>query len=715
MIIMKLSYSKTQKIGMLIIIFILFLMAGVVVTREGSTISLLENIIKIYNPIYQDLSEINQQLLFAGFQFFRYDEDIKKQKTATKKSLDTIKALLSTFYNTLQQRKKQDHQLGGLIAIYQKTERTYRRFLTAYYAYYSNIYTRDRSYTYSLGAKRELENIISQSIVDAASTLTQFNQSHAALLAHEINQLTRSLFILLLFMFFLLLVTITIIFLLAKILNQSIKKIRDHAQKISEGNFDEPLQEFANDDVGVLARMIDKMRINLKSYIDSLQKEIKTRKKTEEKITYLAYHDELTGLPNRAYFNQMLEREIERAKRHDQFLAIMFLDIDNFKTVNDTYGHNIGDSLIQATAKRLKENLRAEDIISRISGDEFMILLSGLQDPNEVAFIGQKLINSFAHSFVLKSIELRITVSIGFSIFPLTSRNPVELLKLADIAMYRAKETGKNSCQNYDKALDKLHKEQLEIYNQLPFALERNEFYLVYQPIINTHRGKIVGIEVLLRWLLPSKGQIPPLTFLPIVEKSSLFKQLGFWIIDEAFKQLKKWQESFDLAENYISINLSAIQLETDIINQHIFNTAGNLKVNPKNVGFELTESSIMTNLDRSKKIIQSLHHHGFKLVIDDFGTGFSSFSRLKELDVSILKIDKSFVDDIGKNEMGERIIKSIIALAETLGLSIIAEGVEKKEQVEFLSKNRCPIVQGFYYSKPLKADDMTEYLKTHL
>lgn len=712
---MKLSYSKTQRIGILLIILLLFLMGGIILVRDGSTISLLENITNIYNPIYQDLSEINQQFLFAGFQFFRYDNDIEKQKTETKKSLDEIKRLLSAFDNSLQQEKKQHHSIAGLAEIYQKTQTTYRRFLTAYYAYYSNIYTKDRSYTYSLGAKHELENVITQSIVDASNILNQFNKSHAALLAHEIDQLTRSLFILLSFIFFLLLITITIIFMLAKILNQSIKKIRDHAQQISEGNFDEPLQDFAHDDVGVLARMIDKMRINLKSYIHNLQEEIKTRKKTEEKITYLAYHDELTGLPNRIYFNRVLEREIERAKRHNHFLAIMFLDIDNFKTVNDTYGHDVGDLLIQATAKRLKENLRAEDIISRISGDEFMILLSGMQDPNEAAFIGQKLINSFANSFILQSIELRITVSIGFSIFPLTSKNPDELLKLADIAMYRAKETGKNNCQNYDKELDKLHKEQLEIYNKLPFAMERNEFYLVYQPIMNIHLGKIVGMEVLLRWLLPSKGLIPPMTFLPIAEKSSIFKQLGFWIIDEAFKQLKKWQELFDLSENYISINLSAIQLESETINQHISNTAGNLKVNPKNVGFEITESSIMTNLDRSKKILKNLYYHGFKLLIDDFGTGFSSFARLKELDITTLKIDKSFIDDIGQNEMGERIIKSIIALAETLGLSIIAEGVETKEQVEFLLKNQCSIVQGFYYSKPLKVDEMTEYLKTHL
>lgn len=712
---MKLSYSKTQKIGMLLIILLLFLMSGVILIRDGSTISLLENITKIYNPIYQDLSEINQQFLFAGFQFFRYDDDIEKQKMETKKSLDEIKQLLSAFYNSLQQEKEQHHSIGGLTAIYQKTQTTYRRFLTAYYAYYSNIYTRDRSYTYSLGAKRELENVITQSIVDASSILNQFNKSHAALLAHEIDQLTQSLFILLSFIFFLLLVTIMIIFMLAKILNQSIKKIRDNAQKISEGNFDEPLQEFANDNVGVLARMLDKMRVNLKSYIENLQEEIKTRKKTEEKITYLAYHDELTGLPNRIYFNRVLEREIERAKRHNLFLAIMFLDIDNFKTVNDTYGHDIGDLLIQATAKRLKENLRTEDIISRISGDEFMILLSGLQDPNEAAFIGQKLINSFSKSFILQSIEFRITVSMGFSIFPLTSKNPDELLKLADIAMYRAKETGRNNCQNYDKELDKLHKEQLEIYNKLPFALERNEFYLAYQPIIDVSDNKIVGMEVLLRWLLPSKGLILPDTFLSIAEKSSIFPQLGFWIIDEAFKQLKKWQNLFDLSENYLSINLSAIQLETEKINQHIFNSAGNLKVNPKNIGFEITESSIMTNLDRSKKILKDLHRHGFKLLIDDFGTGFSSFARLKELDITTLKIDKSFIDDIGQNEMGERIIKSIIALAETLGLSTIAEGVETKEQAEFLLKNQCPIVQGFYYSQPLKVDEMTEYLKTHL
>ena len=394
-------------------------------------------------------------------------------------------------------------------------------------------------------------------------------------------------------------------------------------------------------------------------------------------------------------------------------LAILFIDVDDFKSINDTYGHDIGDLLIQKTAHRLKENIRTVDSITRIGGDEFIVLLSGIKDPQESLFIGQKLLATMSETYQLNNlIDVSITVSIGIALFPLSSDNLNELFKQADIALYRAKQSGRNNCQSYDNTLDQIYKEQMFFANLLPFALKKNQFYLVYQPIIDSRSEKVIGMEALLRWNLPSHGIVSPKIFIPIAEKSGIFKNLGLWVIKNAFKQLKIWQDQFDLAENYLSINLSAIQLDSNKLNQDIERLAQKTGIDIKRVGFELTESCIMQNFETSRQILHTLHHDGFKLLIDDFGTGFSSFAKLKELDFTTLKIDKSFIDDIGIHKVGERIIKSIIALAEALGLTIIAEGVETQKQLQFLKENKAYFIQGFYYSKPLNAEEMTQYLK---
>ncbi|MEK6731021.1 MAG: EAL domain-containing protein [Pseudomonadota bacterium] len=708
---MKLSYSQIQKIGLIVIILLLFILGSLIMVRESATLSTLENTSDFNNHDIPMISNISQQFLLFGLDFFRYDDDPQKQKTETKKDLDNIKTQLLSYQQSLS-AGAQFHQ-KSIQPFFALPQEEYRRLLTAYYAYYATPYDYDQSYEYSRISKQLVENIISQSSKKISDVLLDSVKNQTARLTNEINRTTSSFTLLLALVLLIILIVIATLFSLNLLLNRTIKEIQKSTQKISEGNFNEPLKTMTHDDVGMLAKNIDQMRINLKSQVDTLKNEIKLREKSEEKITYLAYHDALTDMPNRLYFTKILEREIEKAKRSHQLLAILFIDVDDFKSINDTYGHDIGDLLIQKTAHRLKENIRTVDSITRIGGDEFIVLLSGIKDPQESLFIGQKLLATMSETYQLNNlIDVSITVSIGIALFPLSSDNLNELFKQADIALYRAKQSGRNNCQSYDNTLDQIYKEQMFFANLLPFALKKNQFYLVYQPIIDSRSEKVIGMEALLRWNLPSHGIVSPKIFIPIAEKSGIFKNLGLWVIKNAFKQLKIWQDQFDLAENYLSINLSAIQLDSNKLNQDIERLAQKTGIDIKRVGFELTESCIMQNFETSRQILHTLHHDGFKLLIDDFGTGFSSFAKLKELDFTTLKIDKSFIDDIGIHKVGERIIKSIIALAEALGLTIIAEGVETQKQLQFLKENKAYFIQGFYYSKPLNAEEMTQYLK---
>lgn len=425
----------------------------------------------------------------------------------------------------------------------------------------------------------------------------------------------------------------------------------------------------------------------------------------QQEIFTLAYYDKLTGLINRSYFNHLFEIEIHRAKRNEKLLGVLYIDLDNFKSINDNYGHNIGDILLKNVAEKLLKLVRDTDIVARIGGDEFIVLLTDIEYSKNINYISRKILDYFTSKiFTIKNIDINITLSIGSSIYPLSSENQDELLKQADIAMYRTKRSGRNNSQNYLSSIDDQYKEQSEIITKLPFALKNNELFLVYQPVINISTNKIIAYEALLRWHIPNKGLIPPAKFIPVAEENGIYSKFGFWIIETAFKQLKQWENNIILDDNYLSINLSATQINDEKFVKKIIAIADKIGIDKKKVGFEVTESAIVKKEDITKQVINSLYNNGFKILIDDFGTGFSSFRRLKELSFSKIKIDKSFIDDIGINHTSEKIIKAIINLADILNLEVVAEGVETKEQIEFLRNSQCYNIQGFYYSEPLSA-----------
>ena len=461
---------------------------------------------------------------------------------------------------------------------------------------------------------------------------------------------------------------------------------------------------------GRQSRQPDQMLLQITSSIGSQIGQFIARKQAEERVRHLAHYDDLTALPNRSMFNQRLSHALAQAQRRDKPLAILFIDLDRFKNINDTLGHQAGDSVLREVAQRLRECLRESDVVGRLGGDEFVVLLEEFPQPIHVATVAQKILSSVARPFLLDAQEFHITASVGISAFPEDGADVPTLLKNADIAMYRAKEQGKNNYQFYSAQMNVHSIERLTLEAGLRRALERDELVLHYQPQIDIRTGSITGMEALVRWQQPAKALIPPAQFIPLAEETGLIVPIGEWVLKTACAQNQSWQEQ-GLPPLRIAVNLSARQFVHEALLHSVARVLQETGLEPALLEFEITESMVMHNSEHAVKLLNKLKAMGIHISIDDFGTGYSSLAYLKRFPIDSLKIDRSFILDIPDDKGDAAITQAVIAMAHTLGLKVIAEGVETREQFNFLRKNRCDEMQGYYFSAPLPADQATALL----
>jgi len=443
-----------------------------------------------------------------------------------------------------------------------------------------------------------------------------------------------------------------------------------------------------------------------------LCQDIHETKTALEQIRYLGHHDPLTDLPNQVLLEDRLHQALASAQRNQNQTALLFLDLDCFRLVNDSFGHKLGDRLLQVLAERLRRCLRESDTLSRRSGDEFVVLLANLRTPENAATVAEKLLRAVAEPVQVDGQELNLTASIGISFYPHDGDTPELLLRNADTALYHAKRNGRNRYEFFAPAMNTRTREYLVMQGQLRRALERNEFELHYQPQVDLRGGRIIGAEALLRWRHPEVGLIPPGQFIPVAEECGLIVPIGEWVLQEACRQNRQWQQT-GLAALPIAVNFSAIQFRCDGFQRDIELALRDHRLAPACLELELTEGVVMQEAERAAQILKELKAMGVRLSIDDFGTGYSSLSYLKRFPIDRIKVDRSFVHDMILNEEDAEITRAIIGLGHGLGLKVIAEGVETQDQLKFLRWQKCDDMQGYYFSKPLPAGSFEELLQS--
>jgi diguanylate cyclase (GGDEF)-like protein/PAS domain S-box-containing protein len=452
--------------------------------------------------------------------------------------------------------------------------------------------------------------------------------------------------------------------------------------------------------------------IDEQSYLVGIGMDITEEKRAQERIEKLAHFDQLTGLPNRILLNDHFKYALSLAQRNNQPLAVMFLDIDHFKNINDTLGHSIGDLVLMEAAKRIKTALREEDTLSRQGGDEFILILPG-SDIDGAALIASKLINAVSQPCYVEQHELIVTPSIGIAVYPHDGTDLETLSKNADSAMYKAKREGRNDFRFYTPEMQVQSARNLKLAIALRHALARNELVLHYQPQLSMQDGHIIGAEALLRWQHPEIGMISPAEFIPIAEETGQIIQIGEWVLRAATKQLKDWMNG-GLSPMVMAVNLSAVQFRQVNLPELVTRILDEVKLPHQYLELELTEAAMMDNPLAAIAVMDNLHEHGIRMSIDDFGTGYSSLSYLKKFKVYKLKIDQSFVRDISEDPEDKAIVSAIINLASSLGLQTIAEGVETASQLSFLRLQGCNEVQGYYFSKPLTVENFESFAKNN-
>ena len=440
-------------------------------------------------------------------------------------------------------------------------------------------------------------------------------------------------------------------------------------------------------------------------------RDITDRKDAERRISHMANHDALTQLPNRTLLQDRIQQTLAHNSRHNQLAAVIFIDLDKFKVINDTLGHDVGDGLLQEAAARLVAEVRSEDTVARQGGDEFIILLSDISHPEDAGGIAQKLLDSLLQTFTIKGKELHISASIGIAIFPNDGNDMESLLKNSDIAMYHAKESGRNNYQFFSAEMNEQAAERHSLIGDLRHAVARNELFLVYQPVVDMVSGDMAGMEVLLRWQHPVLGLISPVKFIPLAEESGLILPISEWVLRSACEQLLEWQkQGYEVPR--LAINLSAKQLLQKSLADTIALILGETGVEPRYIGLEITESMLVHDYEEVADMLLKLSNMGLEISIDDFGTGYSSLSYLKRFPINKLKIDKSFVDDIATHPDDAAIVKAIIAMAHGLSMKVVSEGVETKQQLDFLRLHGCEQYQGYIFSKPLPAAEIVTKLQ---
>ncbi len=450
-----------------------------------------------------------------------------------------------------------------------------------------------------------------------------------------------------------------------------------------------------------------------KRYIGGIYSDITEQKKTQTKLNILAHYDLLTNLPNRMMFQESLKNMISKANRNTSKIALMFIDLDNFKMINDTLGHDYGDLLLQEVAARLKKILRAEDVVSRLGGDEFTVILDDVKDTAYPSIVAQKIIDTLSQPIKLKDEMGYIGASIGISIFPDDTDSMEQLIKNSDLAMYRSKNEGKNVYRYFTEDMNADASEKLELTNDLRTAIEHEQLTLYYQPIVDTKTNKLSSFEALVRWNHPKYGLVTPDNFITLAEEGGFMVKVGKFVIKKACAQIKVMQDAGLNAK--VAINISSKQLTQNHLEQTVKNIVSESGINPHLLELEVTESFLMENIEQVEKVIKNLKEFGISTAIDDFGTGYSSLARLKKLSISKLKIDKSFINDIPNDEDDMVITEMIITLAKQLNLDIVAEGVETEAQVAFLKEKGCHLMQGYLFSEAIPEKDINEFIKASI
>jgi diguanylate cyclase (GGDEF)-like protein/PAS domain S-box-containing protein len=442
-------------------------------------------------------------------------------------------------------------------------------------------------------------------------------------------------------------------------------------------------------------------------------KDISDRKRAEEMVTYQAYHDLLTGLPNRVLFKDHLGLAIAQARRTGNIVAVMVLDLDRFKTINESLGHVVGDELLLNVGSRLRSCLRQGDTLARLGGDEFALLLPHINIAEDIAPIANKALAALSPPLSVDEHELYVQASIGISVFPRDGETIGSLLKNADIAMYHAKSKGKNRFEFYYHAMKTTGEEMLSLENEMRKAVERKELVAFYQPQIDLRSGRVSGLEALVRWRHPTRGLLYPMEFIKLAEETGLIVPIGQWVLETACHQLAQWRQTLN-PNLRMSVNLSAVQVEQPDIVENVLSTLEVNRLDPSALELEITESVVMKDMENTIAKLRQLSARGVNIAIDDFGTGYSSLNYLKKFPIHTIKIDKSFVFDISRDGAAP-IVTAIVGMAKGLRLNLIAEGIETEQQLEYLRQLQCDTGQGFLYSPPLDPDEAAHFLHENL
>lgn len=506
-----------------------------------------------------------------------------------------------------------------------------------------------------------------------------------------------------------------------KIISTPIEKLAQLVSQVSKDkDYSVRLHIESHDEIGVLVRAFNGMLKTVEEHKEKLQNQTNDLEQLvrvrSEQLHKLAYYDALTGLPNRSLLFQEIEKEISRCNRTNLSFALMFLDLDRFKMINDSLGHAVGDELLQEAARRLLDSVRKEDVVARIGGDEFVVMLVNIKSRMKVSSIAENIMLAFSYPFklVLNSTSLHVSVSIGVSVYPEHGHDVADLMRNADTSMYQTKAIAPGKYVFYEEAMNVATQRLLAVENQLRGAIKNNEFKIVYQPQVKLADSSMVGVEALLRWSNPRLGIVTPAEFIPMAEELGLIDEIGVWVVERVSAQCRAWKDK-GYASFRISVNVSASQLVSINLVEHFKDMLAAYQIDSHDIEIEITEDVFLDKSDRNIAQLIELKNLDMRIAIDDFGTGYSSLSYLQNFPCDVLKLDGSFVRKIGQNKTTEDLVTATIILAHSLGLEMIAECVETKGQLDFLKNAGCDMVQGYYYSKPLSVEEMGYLLEQHL